>query len=74
MRACPSQAPRAAVAGSVPYGDGGGEPEGDYCMPSEVEFDNTSHEAFTVITLEVQDYPGACTSKYIPSWELRLGP
>jgi len=26
---------------------------------SEVRVDNTSHEAFTVISLEVQDYPGA---------------
>ena len=29
------------------------------CRCSEVRVDNTSHEAFTVISLEVQDYPGA---------------
>lgn len=41
-------------------GNGGGEPEpeGEYCMPSQVEVDNSSHEAFTVVTLEVKDYPG----------------
>ena len=37
------------------------EAEGDYCMPSEVVVDNTSHESFTVVTLEVKDYPGVVT-------------
>ena len=31
---------------------------GPFCVDSEVRVDNSSHEAFTVISLEVQDYPG----------------
>ena len=31
---------------------------------SEVRVDNSSHEAFTVISLEVQDYPGAPCSQF----------
>ena len=51
------------------------------CRCSEVRVDNTSHEFYTVISLEVQDYPGelllslrsiprsgwlGCTSKSLP--------
>ena len=32
--------------------------EGDYCMPGEVFLDNESHEQFTILRVEVKDYPG----------------
>lgn len=32
--------------------------EGEYCMPGEVIFDNDAHDKFTVIKVEVKDYPG----------------
>lgn len=32
--------------------------EGEYCMPGEVTFDNEAHKQFTVIQVEVKDYPG----------------
>ena len=35
--------------------------DGDYCMPSQVEVDNHSHVGYTVLTIEVKDYPGAAS-------------
>lgn len=32
--------------------------EGEYCMPGEVTFDNEEHEQFTIMKVEVKDYPG----------------
>lgn len=32
--------------------------EGEYCMPGEVILDNESHDQFTVLRVEVKDYPG----------------
>jgi hypothetical protein len=32
--------------------------EGEYCMPGEVSLDNESHKDFTVLRVEVKDYPG----------------
>lgn len=32
--------------------------EGEYCMPGEVLLDNESHEEFTILRVEVKDYPG----------------
>lgn len=32
--------------------------EGEYCMPGEVILDNESHELFTILRVEVKDYPG----------------
>ena len=32
--------------------------EGEYCMPGEVSLDNESHEDFTILRVEVKDYPG----------------
>ena len=32
--------------------------EGEYCMPGEVLLDNESHEQFTILRVEVKDYPG----------------
>ena len=32
--------------------------EGEYCMPGEVTFDNEAHEQFTLMKVEVKDYPG----------------
>ncbi len=32
--------------------------EGEYCMPGEVFLDNESHEQFTILRVEVKDYPG----------------
>ena len=32
--------------------------EGEYCMPGEVILDNESHEQFTILRVEVKDYPG----------------
>ena len=32
--------------------------EGEYCMPGEVLLDNKSHEQFTILRVEVKDYPG----------------
>ncbi|KAL0033670.1 hypothetical protein WJX79_011130 [Trebouxia sp. C0005] len=32
--------------------------EGEYCMPGEVSLDNESHKDFTILRVEVKDYPG----------------
>lgn len=32
--------------------------EGEYCMPGEVLLDNESHKQFTILRVEVKDYPG----------------
>ena len=32
--------------------------EGEYCMPGEVLLDNESHKQFTILRVEVRDYPG----------------
>lgn len=32
--------------------------EGEYCMPGEVLLDNESHQEFTILRVEVKDYPG----------------
>lgn len=32
--------------------------EGEYCMPGEVLLDNESDEKFTILRVEVKDYPG----------------
>ena len=32
--------------------------EGEYCMPGEVILDNESHDQFTILRVEVKDYPG----------------
>ena len=43
-----------------------GADSGDYCMPAELKVDNSSHEAFTIIRLTVQDYPGAKPLTQVP--------
>lgn len=32
--------------------------EGEYCMPGEVLLDNESDDKFTILRVEVKDYPG----------------
>ena len=32
--------------------------EGEYCMPGEVFLDNESHAQYTILHVEVKDYPG----------------
>ncbi len=32
--------------------------EADYCMPAEIIVDNKKNQQFTVLTVEVQDFPG----------------
>ncbi|KAK9821466.1 hypothetical protein WJX81_006037 [Elliptochloris bilobata] len=39
----------------VTYDDGF---EGEFCMPGEVAVDNDSSKRFTILTVEVKDYPG----------------
>jgi hypothetical protein len=37
--------------------------EGEFCMPAEIIVDNNTSKEFTVLTVEVQDYPGLVSHK-----------